>query len=108
MKKTKLVRDNIPDLIRKNVGTPRIVKGPKNAADQAYALIGKIDEEKAELLQARLQKSYRGTIEEISDLLQILVSLCDHLGITWEEVEKARQQKEEDLGTFTQFHHLEL
>ena len=87
----KLVRDLIPAIIENSGLTPvtRIL------ADDEYlaALHRKLDEEAAELHES-------GSLEEMADLLEVLLALCEASGHTREALEAARLRKAQERGAF--------
>ncbi len=89
----KLVRDKIPEIIQaegKSLKT-RIL------TDEEYleALLAKLEEEVAELKEAR-------NIEEMGDVHEVLRALADVLGIDRDELEKVRADKAAKRGGFQQ------
>jgi len=91
----KLVRDNIPEIIAADglsVETRKLTK--KEVIEE---LLKKAVEEAVELSESE------GTDEitkEMSDVLEILHSLADRLGITMDEVEQMRQTRAAKRGRF--------
>lgn len=87
----KLVRDQIPEIIR-NAG-----KNPKTRvlAQEEYLqeLDIKLNEEVAEY---QADKS----LEEIADVLEVLYAICDARGYSIDEVSRVRIKKAEDRGVF--------
>ena len=88
----KLVRDKIPEIIKKNEGRScrtRVLD------DEEYLieLNMKIQEELAEYLES-------GDVEELADLEEVLRAILDINGITYEEFEKIRQEKVNKRGAF--------
>ena len=87
----KLVRDNIPDVIRRAGKQPVIDTIPSD--EMAAALDRKLQEETREYLESR-------SVEEMADVLEVLHGIAFHKGIPWEEVESARLRKREERGGF--------
>lgn len=87
----KLVRDNIPDLIRENGETPVI----RTLDDGEYAacLAEKLREEVEEFLAD-------SNLDELSDILEVLEALAGLHGWTDGEIQKARRDKAERRGAF--------
>ena len=87
----KLVRDNIPEII-KNSGMCPVFK---TLTDDMYIqmLDAKIDEELAEY---KLDHS----IEELADLLEVIFAVAEARGYSKAELEMARQRKAEERGAF--------
>lgn len=91
----KLVRDHIPDIIKKDGKLPTT----KILSDEEYKveLQKKAQEELNEYLQAASNKE---SIEELADLLEVIHSLCAVHGYSLEDLEEIRQQKATDRGAF--------
>ena len=87
----KLVRDNIPELIRSQGETPhvRILSG------QAYtaALERKLDEETMEFHREK-------NLEELADILEVVYALAAVQGCTKEELLAVYNEKHEKRGGF--------
>jgi len=94
----KLVRDRIPEIIRKNGQEPvtRILD------DQEYVeeLIKKLKEEVAEFEADR-------SIEELADIREVVIALREALGIKSGELEEARRNKADRNGRFKKRIYLE-
>lgn len=89
----KLVRDNIPDIIRTNGQTPvvRVL-----AADEFLeALIQKLKEEVSEFAADR-------SAEELADLEEVMIAIRQALGLSVGELEGVRRAKAAKNGRFTQ------
>jgi predicted house-cleaning noncanonical NTP pyrophosphatase (MazG superfamily) len=89
----KLVRDLIPDIIRKNGQEPRIRVADTKEMD--YLLRMKILEEASELLAS-------GSDEEISDVLESIEALLEIRCISRDDIELVRYKKKEARGGFSQ------
>ena len=87
----KLVRDKIPEIIRKSGKEPeiRILEGQEYTA----CLHQKLDEEVAEFHQDR-------NVEELADILEVVLALAADLGISREMLEAAYNQKHQQRGGF--------
>lgn len=87
----KLVRDNIPDIIKKNGAVPasRIL----DDAEFAAALNQKLIEETEEYLSSN-------EIEELADIYEVMLAILHNRGISMEEFERIRNQKAEERGGF--------
>lgn len=87
----KLVRDRIPEIIKAHGQrcTVRVL------GDKEYAQ--RLDEKLAEEL-AEYQES--GAIEELVDLVQIVYSITEHRGMTWDAFERMRLRKHKERGGF--------
>lgn len=87
----KLVRDNIPDLIREQGETPVI--RTLNDEDYALCLAEKLREEVEEFLA-------ESNLDELSDILEVLEALASLYGWTDAEIQKVRRDKAEARGVF--------
>ena len=91
----KLLRDNIPDVIRANDGTPRwhtLVDDSEYLA----ALHVKVVEEARELQDASPEER----VDELADFLDVTTALMAALGITEAEVKQAAERKRVARGGF--------
>lgn len=95
----KLVRDNIPTIIKNDNQTP--VTRQLNDDEYRQKLLEKLIEEAQELLDSN------GDIGERADVAEVLKALDAALGFTAEEIEVARTQKAEKRGGFEQRIYLE-
>ena len=91
----KLVRDNIPDIIRKN-GEEPIVEILDNERYKEE-LEKKLQEECMEVINAK----GNNRIEELADLLEVMYSLVELEDKTIEDVEKVRIEKKLKRGGFS-------
>ena len=89
----KLVRDKIPDVIRRAGKQP--VTDVLSHEDMAGALDRKLQEEVREYLDS-------SSIEEMADILEVLHGIAFNKGISWEEVEAVRVRKRDERGGFEQ------
>ena len=91
----KLVRDRIPEIIRKAGGTPtvRSVSGDELRA----ALFAKLAEEAAELRGAPDEV---GRAEELADIFECIRGLACHMGIEMGRVEELAARKRQERGGF--------
>ncbi len=87
----KLVRDNIPDIIREQGETPVV----RTLDDEEYAacLAEKLREEVEEFLE-------ESNLDELSDILEVLDALSNLQGWTDGEIQKVRRDKAEARGAF--------
>lgn len=87
----KLVRDKIPDYIRKKGSEPLY----HVADEQEYRkkLYEKLGEEVGEF-------SEDSSTEELADILEILYAIRDYKGISPEEFEEIRKKKADERGAF--------
>ena len=88
----KLVRDNIPQIIRANGETP-ISHRIDDDTDYLNALLDKDAEESAEL-------AADPSIEELADKLEVLYAIAKHLGYSPQDIEAARAKKAVERGSF--------
>ena len=93
MKYNKLVRDKIPEIIKKNNEVPVT----HIADDEEYwdKLKEKLSEEVGEFLE-------EGSIEKLADVLEVVYAIRDFKKISKEELEKIRVEKAEKRGSFKQ------
>lgn len=94
----KLVRDKIPEIIKKNNETPitRIL----NDEEYLKELNLKIQEELKEYLES-------GDVEELADLEEVLRAILDVKKVTYEEFEDIRNKKVQKRGAFKEKIYLE-
>lgn len=87
----KLVRDRIPEIIEADGKTceTRIA----NRAEKIGYLLDKIGEETEELRSSL-------SVEEMADLLEVVYSLEEEIGLDKQEVEAIRLEKKEKRGGF--------
>ncbi|NRQ32962.1 nucleoside triphosphate pyrophosphohydrolase [Nonomuraea sp. NN258] len=90
----KLVRDNIPDIIRRNGEEPIVTV--LDEADYRKALLTKLFEEATELNEA----SPAGVTAEIADVYEVLRALAAVHGHDWTAVEEVAAAKREERGAF--------
>ena len=91
MTHNKLVRDRIPAIIQAGGHTP--VTSILDEEDYIAALHRKLDEEAAEL-------HADPCLEEMADLAEVLLALCEAHGYTAQELHAARLKKHEARGGF--------
>jgi predicted house-cleaning noncanonical NTP pyrophosphatase (MazG superfamily) len=91
MKYDKLVRDNIPEIIRQKGVEPVI----HAASEEEYwsKLKEKLSEEVAEFQEAETQ-------EEMADVLEVIDAIMDFKGFKKDEVEAIKSKKAEERGGF--------
>ncbi len=87
----KLVRDKIPDIIRKSGHEPRVRVAKDDELD--YLMRQKIVEEATELLDS-------GSVEEIADILEIIDALVSLRGLRRDDLETLRKKKLDERGGF--------
>lgn len=96
MKKNgKLVRDKIPEIIE-NSGKEPIIRV---LDDNEYKeeLLKKLYEEYNEVIETKTKEE---TLEECSDVLEVLIALLEYNGYTLEDLLKCRDEKKEKRGAF--------
>lgn len=91
----KLVRDKIPEIIKNNGEEPII----RVLDDTEYKeeLLKKLYEEYREVIESKTKEE---TLEECSDVLEVLISLLEYNGYTLEDLLKCRDEKKEKRGAF--------
>jgi predicted house-cleaning noncanonical NTP pyrophosphatase (MazG superfamily) len=91
----KLVRDKIPDIIRRSGRTPHVTK----LDQQAYrsALGAKLLEEVAELDAAQTRDEI---VDEAADVLEVLIALAATHDVTLDTIVEAARKKRADRGGF--------
>ena len=89
----KLVRDEIPRIIREGGSTCRY--RILDREDYRQLLDEKLDEE---LLEYRQSKDP----EELADMLEVIAALAEEGGCSWEQLLAIREEKKKKRGGFTQ------
>ncbi len=91
----KLVRDKIPEMISANGGNAKI----KFLNDDEYknALENKLIEECNEVISAKDLESKK---EELADVLEVIHSISNFFGVSFEKIEKIRESKKKSRGGF--------
>ncbi len=94
MKYDKLVRDKIPEIIKKSGITPVI----HTASDVEYCskLKKKLHEEVGELERC----DPVCIAEELADVLEVIYAISDYYGVDKKELERIRQEKAITRGSF--------
>lgn len=96
MKYSKLVRDKIPEIIRKNGKTAITHKAGET--EFKLKLEEKLKEEIDEFFKSSSEELAK---EELADVLEIIKNICElTLGIDMSELDKIRQKKEDKRGAF--------
>lgn len=98
----KLVRDNIPSKIEAK-GERCEVRPVTDAQEFQQELMKKIKEEAASLAMARTKEEFMG---EYADLMVVLDTLIEELGVTEEELQAVRQSNAEKKGGYEKRHFL--
>ena len=91
----KLIRDKIPEIIKKDNAIPKI--SILNDEQFAIALKEKLVEEAKELLEAKTSEEI---LNELSDVLELVESIATNNKLTITEVEKQKLVKKEKRGGF--------
>ena len=91
----KLVRDKIPEIIEDSGKEPII----RVLDDTEYKeeLLKKLYEEYREVIESKIKEE---TLEECSDVLEVLIALLEYNGYTLEDLLKCRDEKKEKRGAF--------
>lgn len=91
MRKPKLVRDNIPDLIKDRGQTCKT----HVAENSEYAM------KLAEKLQEEVDEFFKdGSIGELADVLEVIYAICEQKKIAVSDLETVRKQKLRRNGGF--------
>lgn len=91
MKYNKLVRDKIPEYIRKKGGT-----SITHVADE----IEYWEKLKEKLLEEIEEFKKDESVEEFADLLEVIDAIADYKGFDRKEVDRIREKKAEERGKF--------
>lgn len=91
IKYSKLVRDNIPEIIEID-GKKAVVK-ELNDEEYIEALNLKLEEELQEYMKF-------GEIEELADMVEVIYGILDYKGVSIEEFNGIRQEKADKRGAF--------
>lgn len=91
----KLIRDKIPEIIKKNGASPKI--SILNDEQFKSTLKEKLVEEAKELLGAKTDEEI---LNELSDVLQLLESIALNNNITLTKIEKQKEKKKTERGGF--------
>jgi predicted house-cleaning noncanonical NTP pyrophosphatase (MazG superfamily) len=98
----KLVRDNIPDMIRAKRESCEIRK-ITDVQEFQQELLKKIKEEAASLSMSRTREEF---LDECADLLIVLDTLTAQLDISREDIENAKRDNELKKGGYKHQHYL--
>ena len=91
----KLVRDKIPEIIE-NSGKEPIIRVLEDT-EYKEELLKKLYEEYREVIESKIKEE---TLEECSDVLEVLIALLEYNGYTLEDLLKCRDTKKEKRGAF--------
>ncbi len=91
----KLIRDRIPEIIRSRQEEADITLA-ENKEELFSLLLEKVLEEAQEVAESQWDP------EEIADLVEVLMSLIQSQGVTWDQIESLRIEKREKRGGFEQ------
>ena len=91
----KLVRDKIPEIIE-NSGKEPIIR-VLDDTEYKEELLKKLYEEYREVIESKIKEE---TLEECSDVLEVLIALLEYNGYTLEDLLKCRDEKKEKRGAF--------
>jgi predicted house-cleaning noncanonical NTP pyrophosphatase (MazG superfamily) len=91
----KLIRDKIPEIIKKDNAAPKVSK----LSDEQFktALKEKLVEEAKELLEA---KTGEEILNELSDVMQLVESIAENNNLTLVKIEKQKEKKKQERGSF--------
>lgn len=92
IKFNKLVRDNIPEIIKKNGQIPRTKVLTEE--EYKYALEEKLKEEVNEYISDN-------SIEELADILEVVDAIAQLNNFTWQEIINKKNIKKEQRGGFS-------
>lgn len=87
----KLVRDDIPEVVRENDEVPETHVA--DDAEYARRLREKLVEEAEEFAES-------GDREELADVVAVVDAVCEHEGVDWEELERRADEKASERGGF--------
>ena len=91
----KLIRDKIPEIIKKDNAVPKISE--LNDKEFKIALKEKLVEEAKELLEAKTDEEI---LNELSDVLQLIESIALNNNQSIAQVEKQKEKKKQERGGF--------
>jgi len=94
----KLVRDRIPEIIRESGAEPetRLLSNK-----EVVKFLGeKFLEESQEIIEAMKSGDQKEVSKELSDVLQLIESTSERLGISMESIKKLKEERAESRGAF--------
>lgn len=95
----KLIRDLIPDIIKKRGKIPKI-RVAKNENEFRDFLLRKFVEEATELKNAGFSGNRQNLVEELADLFELIDTLLELEGLEFEDVKKIQAEKSKERGGF--------
>ena len=95
-KYNKLVRDNIPDIIRSNGERP--VTRKLSVTEYKKELLKKLQEEAKEVAHA---KGKQEVTKELSDVQEVLIAIYKAFNIAYGDVTKIARKRRKERGAFT-------
>jgi len=101
MKTNKLVRDNIPELIKKSGKEAKWVSVVKE--QRIPALVDKLREEVDELIEASTSKDANEFLEEAADVYEVLLALVYQHGFIDADLDLKTKRKRHEKGAFDKF-----
>lgn len=87
----KLVRDKIPEIIKKDNIDPEFFVA--NSEEYYKALIEKLNEEVKEFIES-------DNVEELADVIEVVYAIAEHKEIGKDKLEKIRLKKADEKGQF--------
>ncbi len=93
----KLVRDNIPEIIRKSGSKPNFFYFDKDNEQVRELLFNKLQEEVEEAVNA---KDDFHLIEELADIYEVLLTICRHTGLSEDTFVDIANIKRHTNGSF--------
>lgn len=91
--KGKLVRDKIPEIIKKDGKTPIFRSASSNKTEHEMRLGEKLVEEAREFADS-------GRLEELADIQELILAICDFRRISSKKLHEIRRKKREECGGF--------
>lgn len=91
----KLIRDKIPEIIKKNGAIPKISE--LNDEQFKTALREKLVEEAKELAEVKTKEEI---LNELSDVMQLIESIAINNNFSISDIEKQKEKKKRERGAF--------
>lgn len=101
----KLVRDNIPNIIRANGEVPNV--RIMNTDEYRRELLYKVIEEAEEVRQAGYDPDGIEFVTELADIREVIDAVITEFGIERELIEKLQRERREERGAFSEKYFLE-